>query len=212
LPYSTSVLSGRETCRQHFLDRLYLFGSNNAVLFRADLVRSRRPFYNEENIHADTEACFALLRTSDFGFVHQVLTFTRVRDSLSTILTAFQTHYAGTLRHLLVHGPHYLTQDELRGRVQCHISQYYRFLGKSLLLGHREILNYHKRKLVETGVGFSWPRLIRGALATISGHVLNPKSTVEKLLKSGSELVLSNDKKNSVSGRAQGAGPGDSIV
>jgi glycosyltransferase involved in cell wall biosynthesis len=209
LPYSTSVLSGREICRQHFLDRLYVFGSNNAVLFRAHLVRSRHPFYNEQNIHADTEACFALLRTSDFGFVHQILTFTRVRsDSLSTIHAAFQTDYAGMLRHLLVHGPHYLTQDELQGLVQCHISQYYRFLGKSLLLGHREILNYHKRKLVEAGVGFSWPRLMRGALATISGHVLNPKSTVEKLLKTGSRLALSNHKKNSVSGRVEGTVPG----
>src|ERR1700746_4068566 len=86
LPYPTSVLSGRAICRQHFLDRLYVFGSANAVLYRAGLVRGKDPFYNEANIHADTEVCFTLLKTCDFGFVHQILTFTRVRsESLSTI-------------------------------------------------------------------------------------------------------------------------------
>lgn len=212
LPYPTNVVGGREICRQHFLDRLYVFGSANAVLYRAGLVRGMDPFYNEANIHADTEICFKLLRTGDFGFVHQILTFTRVRpESLSTISADLHTYFAGTLQLLLVHGPDYLTHDELEDLLQRHISQYYRFLGKSLLLGQKQILNYHKRKLVEAGVGFSWPRLVRGALATISGHALNPKSTAEKLLKTRSRLALADYRENHVSRPVAGTRQGGSI-
>lgn len=212
LSYPTSVVGGREICRQHFLDRLYVFGSANSVLYRADLVRGIDTFYNEANIHADTEVCFTLLRTSDFGFVHQILTFTRVRsESLSTISADLHTYFAGMLQLLLAHGRDYLSQYELKGRLQQHTSDYYRFLGKSLLLGHMEILNYHKRKLVEAGVGFSWPRLVRGALATISGHALNPKSTAEKLLKTRSRSAVSDYKENHVSRPVTDTSQGDSL-
>src|SRR5438552_9912488 len=84
LPYTSPVVDGREICRRHLLDKLYLFGSANSVLYRADLLRRDERFYNEANIHADTEACFALLVASDFGFVHQVLAFTRVRAGSET--------------------------------------------------------------------------------------------------------------------------------
>jgi glycosyltransferase involved in cell wall biosynthesis len=185
LPYPSTLVCGREVCRKHFLDKLYVFGSQNSVLYRADLVRSHDPFYAEANIHADTEACFALLKTCDFGFVHQVLTFTRVRPgSLNTISTAMQTHWGSTLHLLVTYGPEYLTHDELEVCLDRHLSEYYRFLGKSLLLGRdKRFWDYHKRQLTEVGVGFSWARLARGTLATLWGAVLNPQNTVERLLK-----------------------------
>ena len=40
-------------------------GSQNSVMYRADLVRNRNPFYVETNRYADFEACFALLSGSD---------------------------------------------------------------------------------------------------------------------------------------------------
>src|SRR5262245_34009099 len=55
LPYPSTLVCGREICRKHFLDKLYVFGSQTSVLYRADLVRSHDPFYTEANIHADTE-------------------------------------------------------------------------------------------------------------------------------------------------------------
>jgi len=185
LPYQSKLFYGREVCRKHFLERLYVFGSENSVLYRADLVRSHDPFYNEANIHADTEACFALLKTCDFGFIHEVLTFTRVRPgSLNTISTAMHTYWANMLYLLVTYGPEYLTPDELEVCLDRHLSEYYRFLGKSLILSHdKKFWDYHKRQLTEAGVGFSWARLARGMLATLGGAMLNPKDTIEKLLK-----------------------------
>jgi hypothetical protein len=73
--------------------------------------------------------------------------------------------------------------DELERLHQDHISEYYRFLGKTLLLGHRKSLDYHKKKLIAAGVGFNWIRVFVGALATLWRLGMNPKSSLEKLLK-----------------------------
>ena len=64
-PYRGRMVSGCEICREQFLKGLYLFGSANCILYRADLIRSREPFYNETNVHANTEACFALLMANE---------------------------------------------------------------------------------------------------------------------------------------------------
>ena len=48
------------------------------------IVRRREPFFDDTNLHADVAACYEVLQTSDFGFVHQVLTSARAhRGSLT---------------------------------------------------------------------------------------------------------------------------------
>jgi glycosyltransferase involved in cell wall biosynthesis len=186
LPYHPGTISsGREICRKHFLEEVYVFGSPTTVLCRADLVRSRDPFYDAANIHADTETCFALLKASDFAFVHQVLTFTRVREgSLNTVAADIQAYFGAMLHLLVSYGPYYLTQEELEASLNRHLSAYYRFLGKSLILGRDKMFwDYQKRQLTEAGVGFSRARLATATLATLADAVLNPKYTIQKLLK-----------------------------
>lgn len=187
LPYSSRLVGGRETCRQHLLENLHLFASANSLLYRADLVRNRDPFFNESNIHADTEVCFALLKTCDFGFVHQVLTFTRLRPgSLNTISNGIHAHFAGRLDILQTHGLHYLTEEELRACLDGELAGYYRFLGKSLFLGRdKKFWDYHEKKLTELGFGLSRTRLGRAVLANLCTAVLRPRDTIEKLLRTG---------------------------
>jgi glycosyltransferase involved in cell wall biosynthesis len=184
LPYPSPLVCGREICRRHLLEGLYVFGSANAVLYRADLVRSRDPFYNEANIHSDTEVCFALLKTCDFGFVHQVLTFTRVRPgSLSASSKELHTDYASMLQLLITHAPNYLSCEERKSCLARYLSDYYRFLGKSLLLGRqKQFWDYHKQEMAKAGTSFSRARLTKGALTTLRDAVLNPQNTVERLL------------------------------
>jgi len=197
LPYSKKLVSGREICREHLLKKLYIFGSANSLLYRADLVRGHDPFYDEENIHSDTEKCFALLKSCDFGFVHQVLTFTRVRpESLTALSTDFQTNLAGKLQILITHGQDFLTQEEFGSLVKRHMSQYYRFLGKTLILGHDErVWNYHKEKLIQAGVGFSWVAVLRGLLTELGKAFLTPKQTVAKLVERRSHTRPSGAKR-----------------
>lgn len=186
----SSLVCGREICRRHLLEGLYVFGSANAVLYRADLVRNRSPFYNEANIHADTEVCFALLKECDFGFVHQVLTFTRVRaNSLTAASGDLHSYFAGTLQILIAHASAFLTTEERELRLAEHLSEYYGFLGKSMLLGReKRFWDYHKEELAKAGIGFSRVRLAKGVLAALSSAALSPKHSVVKLLQRHRDL------------------------
>jgi glycosyltransferase involved in cell wall biosynthesis len=184
LPYARRCISGRELCRRHLLEDLHVFGSANSLLFRADLIRMRDPFLNEANVHADTEACFELLKTSDFGFVHQVLTYTRVRpNSLTASGKEFQTNLPGMLQLLGAHGREYLTEQEFDGYLRRHLSVYYRYLGKSCLRRRNDAAfwAYHQQKLIEAGVGFIRGRIALGMLEELGASLLNPKQTFDKL-------------------------------
>lgn len=186
LPYPCSVVNGSEICRRHLLDGLHVFGSANAVLYRADLVKSRDPFFNEANIHGDTEVCFDLLKTCDFGFVHQILTYTRVRpDSLSAATTELDTWFPSMLQLLVRHAPDYLTPEERGTLLARHVREYYRFLGKSLMLGRdEEFWRYHKSELSKTGIASNHIRLAKGVLETVCLAAINPGDTVLRMLRS----------------------------
>jgi glycosyltransferase involved in cell wall biosynthesis len=174
LPYPSRRVSGRKICRQHFLEGLHLFGSATTVLYRADLVRARNVFFNEANIHADTEVCFDLLRNSDFGFVHQVLSFTRVRDeSLTAMSNDLQTSPGGMLYALRAFGRAYLSEDEFQACWNRLLSDYYEFLAKSTLEGRdAKFWEYHKGKLNELTSGFSLVRLARRMPKALGSVVL----------------------------------------
>lgn len=159
LPYPSEVVSGREICRQRLLGGPYVFGSPTSLLFRSGLVLSRDAFYNESNPHAaDSEACFELLKGSDFGFVHQVLTFSRERPgSLFQASRELNASAADILHELVAYGPYYLAPDEGAKCLDLILSKYYDFLATSLLQGRdRSFWDYHRGKLKENGIGFSY--------------------------------------------------------
>jgi glycosyltransferase involved in cell wall biosynthesis len=184
LPYSSRVVSGRDICRRMFLEDLYVFGTSNSVLYRSDLVRSRNPFYNERNFHADREACVVLLKDCDFGFVHQILTFKRLQAGSLTVDVAYdlRTHFGCVLSTMVTHGPDFLTRKELDACVNRLLDEYYNFLAVSFMRGRRDrkFWDYQKKKLNET-VGFSRARLARAITARFCKAVLNPYESIEKL-------------------------------
>ncbi len=188
LPHPSGLFSGRDVCRRLFLHRMYVFGTSTSLLYRSDLVRSKDSFYNESNLHADMESCVEALKENDFGFVHQVLTFKRVRaESLGAFTEDIKTLMAGHLQCLVGHGRHFLDNDEYERCLRRRVSEYYNFLAVSLLRGRRDgkFWDYHKRKLIEAGVGFSSLRLGRAVAARLTRAVANPLETFGKL--SGSE-------------------------
>ena len=137
VPWGVDVVSGREICRRALLGEGYVFGSPSSLLIRSDLIRARERFYNEENLHADTEVCFDLLRTTDVGFVHQVLTYTRRHRESVTSTTAgrLNTYASGWLRVQTTYGPFYLTPEEQARRLRSRLRRYGFFLVKALVGG-----------------------------------------------------------------------------
>ncbi len=97
---------------------------------------STTAYYNLTDRYAFTEdlaAICEILRESDFGFVHQVLTFTR-RDARSPF-AAFSRLGANRPEHLNLlskYGPVYLTKAEYQRKVAVYLIAYAAFLLRSL--------------------------------------------------------------------------------
>lgn len=184
LPYPSDCVDGRELCRRFFLDGIYVFGTSHSLLFRSDFVRGRRPFFNEGNLHSDRETCIDLLRSCDFGFVHQVLTFTRERGgSLTDVGRRLNTNVGGRLYEVVKYGPEFLTAEELASCRDRIVNEYYNFLAVSLIRGGRDarFWELHKNKLAEAGVRFSYARLAAAVMARWLRAATRPGETLQKL-------------------------------
>jgi hypothetical protein len=150
---------------------------------RSDIVRSRHSFYNESNLHADAEICYEFLGAHDFGFVHQVLTFQRVRDdSLTAYSRRINTYHAGWLHALVTYGPRYLTDEDFKRMLRQRLRDYYKFLGEEVYRRNgREFWEYHRGKLAAVGHPLSRLRLAAAATSHFLDIALNFKSTAERI-------------------------------
>jgi glycosyltransferase involved in cell wall biosynthesis len=179
LPVEQNLVSGKEASRQFLLDKLLLFGSQTSVLYRADLVRSRDPFYVESEMYADFETCFLLLGRSDLGFVHEILTFSRPRPgSIGAVSADLGAHYGSVIGMLFTYGKGCLTSEEFEECLRRKLSDYYTFLGRrSLVERDPGFWSYHKRTFARLGLNFNRARVAKAALGELGRTVLNPKST-----------------------------------
>jgi glycosyltransferase involved in cell wall biosynthesis len=165
LPNDKTVFSGREICRRTLLGELYVFGSPTSLLIRSDLVRARDPFYPEGSLHADTEVCFELLDGTDFGFVHQVLTFTRRhRAAVTSSAMRLGTYRPGRIELVRRYGPLFLSQAEYERRLAVMVADYSRFLARHpARFREPEFRAYHGRVLGELRRTVDRRAVMRGA-------------------------------------------------
>jgi len=176
LRYPSPVISGREICRQQLLGSPDMFGSPTSILIRADLVREREKFYNEQELHADTEVCFELLQNADFGFVHQVLTYTRRHNEAVTAThKILNTILASQFIRVMKYGPSFLSETEYRSVYKSARKMYYRVIGLKMIKAfiNKDIgatpnyyWTYHKNAMAAVGRKLSPLRLI-GAVMVI---------------------------------------------
>jgi glycosyltransferase involved in cell wall biosynthesis len=179
LPLETEMMPGREICRDSLLGGRDVFGSCTSLLYRGDLLRARgAEFFDEArlppgsesavqgraafvNFHADTGACYDLLRESDFGFVHQILTFSRPPDGESILArwgARIGTWLPGHLYILLNYGPVYLSRSDLSRRVETVRRAYQAMLLKKAIKGQLWLdgraRRYHRGALERLDVAF----------------------------------------------------------
>ena len=170
LPYTGNVYAGRELCRAALLGGPHLFGSPSSLLIRSSAIRRRDPFYNEANIHADTEACFEVLRDSDFGFVHQVLTYTRTHDEA---VTAFTNRIGSSIPSgvsvFVKYGPHCLTPEEYERKLMVRLIGYSAFLAKNASrLRDPEFRRKHKETMASLREWVSLDEVMRGFRSNVA--------------------------------------------
>jgi|SRR5579859_3335213 len=193
--YPRAVFSGLEICRHFFLlPQVFVegkpiigFGTPTSLLYSADLVReSSGKFYPNSSPHADTSACFEVLRNSSFGFVYHVLSYERTHATTQSSKSKELNRYLSAfLNDLQQYGPFYLTKKELEREIGKQLAAYHQFLGINYLIGFRgkEFWSYHKSRLEELGYPLKRLVLLKAGLAAVLKEAMNPEQAVGKLWK-----------------------------
>lgn len=171
LPYPSPCTPGRELARLVLLGAAYPFLSPSSLLIRSDLVRARDPFYPGSEPHADVQVLYELLRETDFGFVHQVLTFVRRHDD-STTNTGVRPMLRLPLQRLDLlarYGPEFLSPEELEPRMAKLMGHYYRTLARQPYRARsEEFWALHRGMLQRMGQPFSLRRFLAARLENLT--------------------------------------------
>jgi glycosyltransferase involved in cell wall biosynthesis len=152
LAYSQSVMPGPDLVRWELFGPSSVAGSPTTLLIRTDLVLRPAEFYDRTVWHSDTDAAYRTLMESDFGFVPQVLTYTRRHSgnlmSFSQRVWSFITRDG---RMLIRYGPSLLSTDEYRSKLREWLRKYGYWLAKQALKPsrrrQREFHHFHRREI-----------------------------------------------------------------
>jgi glycosyltransferase involved in cell wall biosynthesis len=179
----TPVVPGREACRTMLTTDQFFVGTPTNVLYRADLVRARKPFYTLGRYHEDTEAAFEILLDHDLGFVHQILSFNRA-DNVS-ISSATRSYNPAALDKLILverYAPRVLPEPELRALRAAVHRNYFRYLGRALLMrrSERKFWDYHRGGLATVGLALRWRDVVPHTVGEVLRLGLDPKTTLSR--------------------------------
>ena len=176
---------GKEIGRLQLLGQLDVLGAPTSDMYRSDLVRSTDKFFPNESTEADVSGIYQALQHSDFGFVHQVITYERIHNIRVTATSEDRNAYLPSkLGDVLTYGPFYLTPEELQTRLKELLDEYYSFLGTSVVnFRSKAFWEFHRRRLREMGHPLSSVRLGWATIKKLADLALNPKMTVERALR-----------------------------
>jgi len=185
LPYSSVCISGNYIARAHLLGMLDVLGDPTSSLYRSDLVRRTDSFYPNQRAEADVSAIYECLKCSDFGFVHQVLSYERLHPGqISTTSKSLDAVFSSKLDDLRTYGPFFLGSDEIEKRTNQLMDKYYDTLAFSAIhFREKTYWAYHRRRLSEIGRPFSNIRLAMAVYTRVLGLLLDPRETSQKLLR-----------------------------
>lgn len=152
LPYTQHVMPGREVIRRALLGGPWVTGSPTSLMFRADFVRATPEFFDESVWHGDTDAAYRILMQSQLGFVHQVLTFTRLHlGALTSFSHRANTFLPQDLRMTIRYGPAVLPPDEYRTTLRHWLASYLWYLSKQAVKpsrrGDERFHDFHRREI-----------------------------------------------------------------
>jgi glycosyltransferase involved in cell wall biosynthesis len=186
LPHTARVSSGRAICRLQLLNDCHFFGSPSTLLLRSEIVRSRQPFYELGRLHEDTEACYSILKNWSFGFVHQVLSFTRTdNDSIMSATRAFNPYLLDRLIIFSRFGRDYLEAAEFAEHWRRHENRYLDFLARARLQRRSQAFwEYHERGMASIGYRPKCTRSAARIARVICKLALDPRSALNLIFSS----------------------------
>lgn len=153
LPRQRELFEGAEIARLFLRQEIFALAPTSNLL-RADLVRQHRPFYPRDYLHADLAIYLELMQEHDFGFVHDVLAFSREHGDSVTVTVAErnQTLLKEWLLLLQRYGPKFFSEAEMAELERDHLRRYYRNLVRGFVTRRgRAFFDYHLAGLKEAG-------------------------------------------------------------
>jgi glycosyltransferase involved in cell wall biosynthesis len=183
LPYYSTVISGREISRAHLLGKLDVLGDPTSSLYRADLVRRTDSFFPNPTAEADVSAIYECLRVSDFGFVHQVLSYERLHvDQISTTSKRLNAYLSSKIGDVRTYGPFFLSPEESEARINELTKEYYEYLAKSAMrFRDSRFWSFHREKLKDVGRPLSGFKLANAITVKILDLLMNPGRLLKRL-------------------------------
>jgi glycosyltransferase involved in cell wall biosynthesis len=171
VPFGSRLLKGRDVTRRTLLGGWYLFGSPSSIMVRTSAAREIGPrFYDEALRHADVDACYRLLESHDFGFIHQILSATRTHPASITrnFAASYNTIALEHFCFLMRYGPRYFDM-ETYGRVYRIARRRYRrqFARRLVGGGGAPYWRFHREHLARFGYRLSGIDAAAGALSEI---------------------------------------------
>jgi glycosyltransferase involved in cell wall biosynthesis len=188
LPIDTTVIPGRVAGRLHLIGGVYPIGTPSSVMYRGSVVRQRNPaFFPADRYYFDTDVAFRIMLEAKFGFVHQVLTFSRYQPDSITHREA--TLYSGELDGLICvssYGQDYLDADEYRRAISRARRSYFEKLGREWLLdrfrGRRDdFWEYHRVRLASAGLTIERSEVVKGAVRAVGRAIGSPGEVVTRV-------------------------------
>jgi glycosyltransferase involved in cell wall biosynthesis len=180
------TFEGLEICRRFLIGEIDTFWVPSTVLYRADLVRSRKDFYPGAAPSADLSACLECLLHTDFEFVHQILSFERIHEAADTARVKREaTYLLDRLEILHEIGPRVLTSAEFREASEAVLRRYYAcVLAPAVFDGRpREFWRLHRRRLESLGQPLFGARFAKAVAARVLDLALNPKRSCERFIR-----------------------------
>lgn len=169
LDYYERILDGNDLCRRYLLDGRYVFGNPTTQLYRMADVQARPAFYDEASVIADADAAVRLLIGRKFGFVHQVLSFTRrSNDSISEASKDYNINIITRRMLLETYGQALLDGATYQRRRVVLARRHYRVLGEGLLKRRgAPFWELHRNGLQRVGLRIAKPAVIAGAIVVL---------------------------------------------
>jgi glycosyltransferase involved in cell wall biosynthesis len=179
LSYSTTVISGGELCRRQMLSGRYIWGKQTVVMYRADIVRASNRFFDESNLHFDSEVCYRILQHWNFGFVHQLLSFVRVGNpGATTAISAYAPEALDRFTMATRFAAVYFPIDKARALLKDAEGAYLKTLAATLARRPEKALwKHHRAGTVPVGYQLRWSRLAKYILLEALDVLGNPKNT-----------------------------------
>ncbi len=187
LPYKKTFIPGPESAQMNLLDGPFTIGTPSGLLIRSDLIRSKEKFYSELEFHqcVDADVYYALMQESDFGFVHQVLSFSRRHEgSITSSYGRFNAMLPSLFYCFIIYGPHFLSDAEFNTEKRKKLNDYYLFLGSRVANAtDREFWSFHKQWLEKLGFRLNWSRIIWSVMFLFCIKAIDLKQHVRFLTK-----------------------------